>query len=570
MDKEPTDSTIDYDNQEQGNTADVPQNDTNIQDGVLQVSDKPENKEMIQAESNVNGTILSVTIDETVGSGEPQSPENITTDETETASGKDSGKDSGLEVLSGSMDPLKQMETAASAAENDTNDIERARKIAQNNERHHVTATADNTPGSAQPVDVRQDFIDQMHNPKAGRGGKGLTTGKKIAIGVAVALLLIATGSLVWWFAYYSRPDVVVADAMGHLISAPSVNTNMVTTNVYKYGDIQEPSTVTASTQRHGLTEFLTHLEFDASGLSDAMDISDQDDESTESENSEEGVGLSADVMMLGGGFLFAKLDGLSTLPIEYTDDNEVITEAVGILEGIDGKWYQISIEEVLDLLGMEEETAKPIEDFYHCSIAVAGQDYSEELKAAYEQNPFLTATKSDAKPTMSGTKVYDININYDILANFLNTLPQLGMAESFYVCYNTMAESLGIDAISAGDFGAVNPEDLKGSMSHSLQAEIANFGHELVRFIMQTSDDDQSTEMVIDFDYAYRELAAPSEYWTAEDLVMAIKELWVALVGGVDTYPDTDDVSGEEFDDSEDDDWYDDDDWYYEEEDDF
>ena len=50
----------------------------------------------------------------------------------------------------------------------------------------------------------------------------------------------------------------------------------------------------------------------------------------------------------------------------------------------------------------------------------------------------------------------------------------------------------------------------------------------------------------------------------------MAIKELWVALVGGVDTYPDTDDVSGEEFDDSEDDDWYDDDDWYYEEEDDF
>ena len=63
MDKEPTDSTIDYDNQEQGNTADVPQNDTNIQDGVLQVSDKPENKEMIQAESNVNGTISSVTID---------------------------------------------------------------------------------------------------------------------------------------------------------------------------------------------------------------------------------------------------------------------------------------------------------------------------------------------------------------------------------------------------------------------------------------------------------------------------------------------------------------------------
>lgn len=578
MDKEPTDSMSDYGNEGQGDAADVPQDSPEIQDGVLQVADKPESNEVALAETEADGVVSSVMIDETAGSGAPKSPENDLADEVDvtrqadTANHVDSDPDStsapeptSAEIAS---DPVAQMELAADAAESDAKDIAHIRKVAQNNERHTVLV-ADDIPASTQPIDVRQDFIDQMHNPKTNHG-KGLTTGKKVAIGVVTVLLLAIVGFFTWWFAYYSRPNVVMADAIKHLASSPSVNTSVTTTNTYNYGDSQDTTTVTSTSQMHGLTEFSTHFEFDMSELDDMQDM--DDDEMTD-EEAEGEARISADVMMLGDGLLFAKIDGLDTMPIEYSVDDELMSEAVKILEGVNGKWYQIDIKEILDLLGVEEGTAKPIEDFYHCAISVAGQDYSKDLKAVYEQNPFLTATKSDVKPTASGITVYDISIDYDVLAGFLNMLPNLGAAESFYVCYNTMAESLGIDTISAGDFGTVKAEDLKEGFpaDYSLRAEITNFGHELVRLVVQASSDSRALGMAVDFDYTYREISAPSEYWTVEDFVTAVKELWVILekannydysagglpVNGTDVLDDPND--------DDDNEWYDDDDWYYE-----
>lgn len=265
---------------------------------------------------------------------------------------------------------------------------------------------------------------------------------------------------------------------------------------------------------------------------------------------------------MLGDGTVYVKLDNLDTFEAEYSANGENIeTNEAATAGDINGKWYQLNIEDILQFLGVDQATAQPIADFYHCSIAVAGQDYSKDLINLYKQHPFLTAKKSKEKAFTSGATAYNLNVDYEALADFLNALPNLGAMESFYVCYNTMAESLDNDEILAESFTEYNAEDLEAALSsdHNLQIEISNLKHELVRIVARNNDGDTQQELTADFAYQYEEITAPDEYWTAEDLVAVMQDYITMLfvqMSTVDAYDDPDMNEDEN-------EWYDDEGWY-------
>lgn len=566
MDKEPTENTT--------------------SDGILQVADTPQ--ELSEKSDHALGNLETLSTEpaeatELVESAESIEPINLAiataTDASSTeGSAEDESNESTQTVESAEndsseaeviaepfvTDPLAQMEREAEIAESDAKDIVRLQKIAENG--HPITTPTEETQ-PVQPVDVRQDFIDQMHAPKPQPKGN---TGKKIAITALVVLAVGLAGFFVWWFAYYSQPKKVLADALGNLVSADSVNIGAnITTMGEDYSGVDTSTNFVMNSQIHGLTEFSSHLGF---GLDRMATITNEDEDNKGYDEPVGSTGVIADLVMPGSGTLYVKLEGLDALEIEYDaedeDSQDVALDASATFDEINGKWYQLSIEEVLEFLGIDQDTARPVADFYHCAVAVAGQDYSRELKELYRAFPFLDATKSETESSTTGTTVYDLMVDYDALADFVNALPTLGMMESFYVCYNTMADSLRLNELSAESFDEVSADELAeifSASSYVLQAEITNFGHELVRLSGYGSENPDEYSMVMDFDYTYQELSAPEEYWTGEDLVEVMKDystvfLNQVTISGPNEVDDDDEDNTEEIEENE---WYNDDGWY-------
>lgn len=452
-------------------------------------------------------------------------------------------------VTTSSSDPVEQMERAADIAEQDAEDIRHLKKVAEN--KHPVVATPAEESQPSQPVDVRQDFIDQMHQPKS---KSKIGAGKKAVIAILVVIVLGVAGFFTWWFAYYSQPNVALAGALKRLVTADDVNVGMIlkTTGEDFSGETTN-SEIILTSNFHNLTESSHFL-----AINNAAE--NMGDENTDEAS---GSGLAAEARMLDDGTAYVKLDNLDTFETEYStnSENTETNETAATIDNINGKWYQLNIEDILQFLGADQSTAQPIADFYHCSIAVAGQDYSRDLIELYKQHPFLTAKKSKEKAFTSGATAYNLSVDYEALADFLNALPNLGAMESFYVCYNTMAESLGNDEISAESFTEYNAEDLEAALSsnHDLQIEISNFKHELVRISARNNDGDTQQELTADFAYQHEEIIAPDEYWTAEDLVAVMQDYITVLfaqMSTVDTYDDLDI-------DEDENEWYDDEGWY-------
>lgn len=164
MDKEPTENTT--------------------SDGILQVADTPQ--ELSEKSDHALGNLETLSTEpaeatELVESAESIEPINLAiATATDASSTEGSAEDesseptqtvesaeddsSEAEVIAEPFvtDPLARIEREAEIAESDAKDIARLQKIAENG--HPITTPTEETQ-PVQPVDVRQDFIDQMHAP---------------------------------------------------------------------------------------------------------------------------------------------------------------------------------------------------------------------------------------------------------------------------------------------------------------------------------------------------------------------------------------------------------------------
>ena len=213
-----------------------------VQDGVLQVTDREKPVEQPSAE------------------------------ESGASASKEEMSDSGVQDETGSRDADDKSENAEPSA---TDQIEAAATAAENNAKEEKALKRAFEPGrsavethteleDSRPVDVRQEFLDQIHNPKP---KSKLGAGKKIAITLAVVLVLGIAGLSTWWFAYYSQPDIVLADALHKFIQSDSVSYGAILeTRVDNDGE-NVTNTMFLNGQVNGLTEFSQYLNL---GLIDA------------------------------------------------------------------------------------------------------------------------------------------------------------------------------------------------------------------------------------------------------------------------------------------------------------
>lgn len=556
MDKEPTEDMIDY---EDGDFENTPA--PGSEGGILRVQDDaPEEIESAEpAEDNAGGVSAA-----TAGSTAPGEQPPEASEVTEAADSSEAAVEKAAERS------LEQMEDAASMAEYDAKALNELRKIEENDRRKTERGLADapddqsniaqaSTPPAQpeQPVDVRQDFLNEMHNPQKKSHKKG-HAGKVFAIVILIVIVLGMSGFLGWWYIYYSRPEVALRDALEKLISSDSVNVDGVfsTETGNQIGGIPL-NVVSFDAQIHGLTEFSGRVNFgglEIESIQNAEDGSATDEDSTEdvddSEDDLEGeaeptdkigtmgdYNLATDLVSLGDGTMFLKLDGLGVLDIEVAAGDEEAVDSATIIDEIDSKWYQVGAEEAAQFFGLDAETSQPAVDFYNCSMAVLGQDYSGEIKDLYTMTPFLSIEKSESESSIAGATAYDMTIDYNALAVFINALPNLGLMESFYICYNTMAEALNLNELSAESFAEIDAEDLAKMLSgYTLRFEIQNFGHELVRVSVAGTEDNEGMSFALsaDLSYDYQEIATPDNYWTAEDLVVAVREyatIWLQNV---------------------------------------
>ena len=130
---------------------------------------------------------------------------------------------------------------------------------------------------------------------------------------------------------------------------------------------------------------------------------------------------------------------------------DEILDQIGEIITSIDDQWIEISIDDILssDMLStVPDSTRDTISEAYKCTISTLNQipSYSDELNNVYSQNSFITMT--------SGTdSFYNISLDANNLAGFLNAMPSTKLASDLATCLNTdasIANNVTIDEINS------------------------------------------------------------------------------------------------------------------------
>ena len=417
----------------------------------------------------------------------------------------------------------------------------------------------------------------------AGSGKKKNRTGLMIGI-IAGVLALILGGLAIWFFAFYSNPEKVAFDAIKNLITADNVTMN---------GSVAILPEATADSS---FSSIILNIDSSSKTLPNSTTATLL---ITPNDNNEdaEAIQIQLSTVYLADGVAYIQISGLidamNELGLDATTSSE-LSAIFDTLERVDNEWWQISIPNLISEMELEEDEAEGLNAIYTCAVDAMNNDNSGEIASLYQANKFIQVepTKSiidsagnETLPN-SGYKYYEVSLNNELLANFVNALPNTTTASIFYDCYNSAVEEYNIyETISASDINEVSADDFALPDDLHIYLEISRFGHKLRSVAAEQQDGDVTISGSVLFQYEAGEVAEPENYRSVTELFDELTELLsqFALVGETtetdDVVDDVDDTDSDVvngmiddddwyYDDEEDDDWdYDDD---YEEEDDW
>lgn len=337
---------------------------------------------------------------------------------------------------------------------------------------------------------------------------------------VFLILFLIGGGCLAYWyFGVYNKPENVALDAMRQFITAPSVTTN---------GKIS----IVAS--QSYASKVVVTVEFDSSSrklpnsTTTKLSIAERDDDGEVIDDHEITIDLGSAIMSDGVIYLqISHLQESFDLIMENDDtpaDNDFIDLIQDVIDLIDGEWWRISVPDLISELG-DDEMADEFAEYYNCAIDVVNKaDYSE-IATIYTQNPFISVEKSDQDSTESGETIYNVKLENDAFAGFINAIPYTKLAEDAYACYNdddsygeVVAEEY--EPITGADVERVIPDDV------TILATINNGNHRLKKFHLDAANSKQPVTVDLEFDYSEVEVSAPESYRDVTELVDGISEI--------------------------------------------
>lgn len=377
-----------------------------------------------------------------------------------------------------------------------------------------VMSTPEPAP-AAEAASVQSDNTVLIKPPK-----KKFSLAAIIGFVVFGLLLVGGIGFAIWYFVVYQNPQNIAFDAVNNFFSAEHVQ-------------MDGGFTVTIDDEDND-TAFAYNIRFknESKTLPNAttatLTMSEVDDEGNIVDGHEVSLDIGAAVMSDGViYFQVAKLaEALDSVVTDESFSKSEIGQAVyDIVELVDNEWWKISIPEIIDELDMGS-SGKPIKDLYSCIISAAKSDYMNEYADFYRANQFVSITKNTelSKTIGSGHTYYDITLDYDRLAGFLNELPHSKYSTEVTACYNTYAEATGGEKISADDADKITAADLKGEMPEDLEIylQVSDFEHKLeaVAFNMPKSEDGYSLTGAIGFIYEAGEVSAPDNYRSISELI--------------------------------------------------
>lgn len=386
-----------------------------------------------------------------------------------------------------------------------------------------TTVNQETTPKVTHEVDSNYTKHDIKISSEKKRTG--------LIVGIVVAVLLALCGGLILWFyLWYSNPDQVAYDAMTHLIEAENVG-------------IEGGISIINPDEDSALK--MLSIAFDASSnnlpsstAAKIMFIFDADKVEGDPQ-----ILIEVKNIVMRDGVIYLQIGGImdSINSLEIDDDTYASMEYfLNTLEVIDNEWWQISIPDLLETMELPAQQNDALTGMYRCAMQAVNSDMSGEIATIYKQNQFVEIKSSkqlapDAEDVVdaleAGHKAYELTINKDKMASFVNRLPETQTANDFFACYNDVAKQYGGERLSANDFDEISAEDVEWPDSEHLRIflEISQFEHRLRSVNIFTYDDDGQTTGggIVVFKYDAVTVNPPESYRPITELFDELSEMF-------------------------------------------
>lgn len=405
------------------------------------------------------------------------------------------------------------------------------------------TQSTKTTPAAAHEVDSKYAERDIKLRKDSGDPCRMF----KILIIILSVVLLLLGGFAIWYFAYYNQPEKVAFDAVENLLESDQLALQGGFTIVPKDlddDDILKMILVSFDTSDKGLPNTSSaklQLVFDANKV-----------------NLEHRLLLQAKNIIMQDGVIYLQISGLTESfqalaeleSSEYDADAasyELPDEVEELLEKIDDEWWQISVNDIVAEMGVDDTQSSAIKDMYACVVDYMDSDLSNDYAKLYRDNRFVKVepTKYLEPDDLAGHdlvghsaiekghNVYTISVDKEKLANFLNEAPKTPAMRDFVSCYNQAGAKIGADPLdwegakptTADDIGW--PEDLR------VAVEISRLGHKLRSFAVYYDNENIDLTGSALVEYQSHATTAPESYRPISELTEEIMNLVMAISGG-------------------------------------
>lgn len=395
---------------------------------------------------------------------------------------------------------------------------------------------ATSTEPLTQPVVEKDDVVvsgtekDQpvvvvMKPPKKNKAGI-------IAAVIFITLFLLASACLAaWYFLVYNSPENIAFDAVRQFVSSENIITE---------GSIR--LTDSDSSDDH----FVATINFNSSSnhIPQAIDVTlnfserDTDDRIVDDHEIELSLGTA---VMLDGVF-YIQVSNLADSfnkiiyddNADYSDYGDMIIIAEEIIDLIDNEWWQISLTDIAEEIGDEYGYLDDIAQFQKCLIDTVNQDYSAEFTSLYNDNRFLSIERLDQESSISGDSLYNVDIDYTVLANFMNRAIESTATENVLACYNDYQDASGFyygndgQPLTISNIPEITPSDVKVLIPEDmdLTLSISDFSHRLHSIDMSFNNNEVAMTGTLSFDYAANATTVPDGYRSITELFDEISEI--------------------------------------------
>lgn len=377
------------------------------------------------------------------------------------------------------------------------------------------------------PVVHEVDSSYAKHDIKIPREKKGRVG---LIIGIIVGLLvLIGGGIALWFFAWYNNPEQVAYDAMMNFFQAENVGFEGGFSFFFDNQDGAEESPIKG---------VIFSFDNAANSLPNATSAKVSFVFNPDVVTGEPVVNIGIQNVFLRDGDLYLQVSGLvdSIKTIEVDEDErEAMEMYLSMIELVDNEWWRISLPELLEEMQVPSSQADALTDGYHCVLDTLSQNASDEMAQIYKQHRFVKVTptkhlgtEAEYTDLASGYKAYELSLDKEELAAYINALAEGERVEKFYGCVNRALQASGSEAqLSIEDIPEIAASDIEWSDQNKIYLEISQFGHQLRRAVPYFYDDDDEYigGGTILFKYDPVTVTAPDSYRPITDLFTEITE---------------------------------------------